>query len=368
MTISQKQKLCSFLVLFLLLVSPWAKADTTYKLKHVTSVEDGKMYVFVQGGRRPTTVSSSAVQYSTSTKSNALSGTESYVWRLEAATGGYRIYMMKPGLYLANTSSTTMTTKSLSGDASIWDISFTDGVAMISNISNGNRFLGYNEYGPYYKAYAAADVNVYPHDFDVYVLVEEETEYDVTITTAKFATFCADEGLDFSETGVKAYTAKVEGDKVKLTEIVGGEVPGGTGIVLYKDVDVNTNVTVPVKAVSATIENNEMVGITEKTAIPWQSGDKYNYILQTDGGGKAKFYKATGKNLIANRAYLSTTYQLAAAHELEIVFDGDEEITGISSMRHSESITPYYYNLNGQRVSGTQKKGLYIINGKKIVL
>lgn len=369
MIITQKQKLCSFLVLFLLLFSTWAEADTTYKLKHVTSVEDGKMYVIMQGDRRLTTVSSNAVQSKTSTKTSGLSGTESYVWRLKAVTGGFRM-KMSDNYYLINTSSTNMGRQYTEGGASVWSFTFTDGVAVIRNTSNEGRILGNNGSNAF-KAYADdSDIDIYPHNFDVYVLEEEETEYNITITTAKFATFCAEEGLDFSETGVTAYTAKVVGDKVKLTEIEGGQVPGGTGIVLYKDVAENTNVTVPVKAVTATVDDNEMVGTTEMTTVPWQSGDKYNYILQTDGEGKAKFYKATGNILIANRAYLSTAYELTAAHELEIVFEGDEEeTTGVVEIAKSQKQTAnsQYYNFNGQRVE-QPTHGLYIINGRKIAL
>lgn len=289
---------------------------------------------------------------------------------------------MSDNYYLINTSSTNMGKQYTEGGASVWTFTFTDGVAVIRNTSNEGRILGNNGSNAF-KAYADdSDIDIYPHNFDVYVLEEEPTEYTVSITTAKFATFCAEEGLDFSETGVTAYTAKVVGDKVKLTEIEGGQVPGGTGIVLYKDVAENTNITVPVKAISATVEDNEMVGITEKTAIPWQSADKYNYILQTDGEGKAKFYKATGKNLIANRAYLSTTYELTAAHELEIVFEGDEEeVTGIRNLTPKLSEGEgVMFDLQGRRVFDKQpnsssspvnspsRKGLYIIKGKKVAL
>lgn len=194
----------------------------------------------------------------------------------------------------------------------------------------------------------------------------------VTITTAKYATYCSDEGLDFSGTGAKVYKAKVTGSSVKLTEITGGIVPANTGVMVYKDVAATENLSVPVTLTDATVTDNELVGITVETEVPWTADGKYNYILQKQGGDETpKFYKATGKKLVANRAYLSTTYNVASGRGLDIVFEGEEEegdVTGVASVARPQATNNHCYDLQGRQVMQPTQKGLYIVNGKKYVV
>lgn len=153
-----------------------AWADTTYKLTQVTSVEAGGLYVFEQDGHvMNNTVSSSALQTTTNYSTTGLSGTESYVWTLEAATGGFYLknVSLSSSQYLNNTSSTSV---SFGSKNSIWTIAFTDGIALISNKSNSDRFLGYTSSTSYaYKAYATSNLSgsSYPHAITVYKLEEE---------------------------------------------------------------------------------------------------------------------------------------------------------------------------------------------------
>ena len=149
-------------------------ATTTFKLTQVTSVEAGGLYVFEQSGHvMNNTVSSSALQTTTSYSSTGLSGTEKYVWKLEAATGGFYLknVSLSKDSYLNNASSTNV---SFGDKSSIWTFTFTDGIALISNKSNSDRFLGYTNSTSYaYKAYAASNLSSYDHAITVYKLEEE---------------------------------------------------------------------------------------------------------------------------------------------------------------------------------------------------
>lgn len=204
----------------------------------------------------------------------------------------------------------------------------------------------------------------------------------LNITAAKYTSYCSDEGLDFSGTGAKAYKAKVVGSAVKLTEIDGGVVPANTGIIVYKDVDATEAISVPVTLTAATVTDNELVGVTAETVVPWQTDDRYNYILQKDTeDGKAKFFKATGMKIVPNRAYLSTKYNVAEGRGLELVFAGEEEggnVTGIVSVgKPQTTLSREYYNLSGQRIALPTnayytsnfrlKKGVYVVNGKMFI-
>ena len=192
----------------------------------------------------------------------------------------------------------------------------------------------------------------------------------LNIGSAKYNTYCSDEGLDFSSTGAKVYKAKVIGDAVTLTEIEGGVVPANTGVIVYKDVEETVQLSIPVTLTDATVTDNELIGVTEATTVPWNVDDKYNYILQKDTeDGKAKFFKATGKKLVANRAYLSTTYNVNDSGALEMVFEGEEEdATGVTSVAKPQTtVKREVYNLAGLRVA-QPTKGIYLVNGKKFIV
>ena len=194
----------------------------------------------------------------------------------------------------------------------------------------------------------------------------------VTITSAEYATYCnATKALDFSETGITVYKAKVEGSAAKLTKVSDGIVPANTGVILYHATA--DTYAVPVTTTGASLSDNELVGTTAETAVDYSAGGKFNYILQMDGANPV-FRKATGNKIRANRAYLSTTYDvtIAGAPALDIIIEGensDDVTTGIDTIEHSTLNIEHseVYNLNGQRVA-QPTKGLYIVNGRKVVI
>ena len=186
----------------------------------------------------------------------------------------------------------------------------------------------------------------------------------VTLPAAIYATRSYKHALDFSGTGIKAYTVKVNAEKstARLTEIASGKVPAGAGVILYAEKA--GDYAVPVAA-SASALDNDLIGVTEATAVPWQTGDKYNYILQRSGSDYA-FNKANGAMLAANRAYLQTTFNVAAGARLVLVFD--DETTGVSDVRSKMEDVRIFFDLQGRRVEKPVKGQLYIVNGKKVVM
>lgn len=188
---------------------------------------------------------------------------------------------------------------------------------------------------------------------------------ELSIGTSGMLAFCYDRALDFRATDVKAYKAKVEGGVVKLTKVSDGIVPASTGVILAAD---QNDYEIPVATADATTDfsDNEMVGVTQRTQVLWNpSTDVYNYILQ---GGE--FKKASTGFLKANRAYLSTSYNVSAASAreyLEISFE-DDDVTGIdATLVNSEKVNSDIYDLQGRKVA-QPTKGLYIVNGRKVIV
>ena len=165
-------------------------ADTTYKLVQVTSVssknESGKYnkYVFEQDGYvMLNSISSNALQTTDSYSTTGLTGSESYLWVLEDATGGFYMRKASKSDYLINSSSTNLSfgSKNISG---IWsfDINGTSGVTLIQNV-NSERFLGYMSAENHsYKAYGTESLSWYPHDIKIYLLQEEVDPITPTTT------------------------------------------------------------------------------------------------------------------------------------------------------------------------------------------
>lgn len=200
---------------------------------------------------------------------------------------------------------------------------------------------------------------------NVIVATLHPTAISFNITLAKdMVTYCASNKLDFTESGLTVYSAKVENGAAALTELPDNEnglkiVNYGRGFILAGTAGTTYTVPMTTEKVSSP-ESNELYGISADTEVAYQDGEKFNYILQ---GGV--FKKATGATLKAGKAYLKTAFDVTAdaARELKIVFAG--EATGIKAI--VTDADQNVYDLQGRKVAAPQK-GLYIINGKKYIV
>ena len=211
--------------------------------------------------------------------------------------------------------------------------------------------------------------------------VEAGTTYDFSVSGSKMGfygfeftptvkitpayaktTYVTTKALDFSNvSGLKAYVATAAAaGKVTLTEV--GAVPAGTPLMLIGTA--NTEYTVPVAA-SATAPTTNMFLAGDGTTT--FTGSSFDYILYTDG----LFHPISGGSVATTKAYLHCTTDPTAgapgaSRSLAISF-GDET-TGISQIENrTMNAENNVFNLSGQRVS-KPTKGLYIVNGKKVIL
>ena len=170
------------------------------------------------------------------------------------------------------------------------------------------------------------------------------------------ATYCTPYGIDFSTavSGLKAYTvAEVKDGKAVLQEVI-SKVPAGVGLILKGTAGETYNLTGDILQEGVEPETNQLVGVNYNTKI---GGNDVDYILQ-DG----KFVKAVAGTLKAGKAYL----KLDAALAREII-EIDGETTGISLVENGKRETENVFDLQGRRVS-KPSKGMYIVNGKKVVM
>jgi|GEM_PF-6835913 len=182
--------------------------------------------------------------------------------------------------------------------------------------------------------------------------------------------------LDLLPEGLKAFTANLDGAKLSFVEKTEAVGPG-TGLLIQGER--NTTYYLPAKTdgtdpayndLSANMEANTLAGL-------WKA-DTENYVFlmkkNTTGTGNIEFKRLTNAELVvpANKAYVQVSPSVfpKQARELIISF-GEGEVTGISEatlLNINEVIkNNNVYDLSGRRVA-KPTKGLYIVNGKKVVI
>jgi hypothetical protein len=184
----------------------------------------------------------------------------------------------------------------------------------------------------------------------------------VTVTSAGLATYVSDFDLDYSDKSISAYIAKEEGDKIKMYQVK--KVPAGTGVLLKAVGGATVDIPVTTEATDNVSGNLFKRGNDETVADG--TAPSFNYILNNIGG-TVGFYRANNQIVAKNRAYLQTSINAPADGRLSISFDDEAgEATGIIEVKDVKAANAIF-NLNGVRVKN-MTKGLYIVNGKKMIV
>ena len=164
-------------------------------------------------------------------------------------------------------------------------------------------------------------------------------------------------------TGVVAYSATVNGDKVIYNPASEeGVIPANTPVVVYNASAVNEDIDGYASDVVPDLANS-LVGVLVDTQVPVADTDEYDvYFLQNQDGVVAWYKGEVGKayTVKANRAYLKIAKNAGAPN----AFYFDDEANGINAVENVQAINTKVYNLNGQAV-GNDYKGIVIKNGKK---
>ena len=112
--------------------------------------------------------------------------------------------------------------------------------------------------------------------------------------------------------------------------------------------------------------------VKEQTNVP---GATHYYKLSLGTDGKAGFYWGAADGAAfdnaAGKAYLALTNTTAGSPQRGFALDPDGSVTGIASAVEAHAAAaPAIYDLNGRRLSTLQgvQKGVYIVNGKKVMV
>lgn len=193
---------------------------------------------------------------------------------------------------------------------------------------------------------------------------------NVSVTADGYATLCPNVNLDFtSATAIEACKASVDGEG-KITYTPVNTVKAGEGVLLRSVSGGAANEDIPVIASADANADNAFVGIPAKIQLAQSTEAGYtNYILSKKSDVMG-FYKvnAAGSWCKAGSAYLKVADALAPARGFFAL--DEEETTGICDKRIvkiDESANATVFDLQGRRVA-QPRKGLYINNGRKVVI
>lgn len=217
----------------------------------------------------------------------------------------------------------------------------------------------------------------------------------------KYATYSQSYPVDYSlnerlnGTAVTAYSVSTDyqsnATSVIFTELPNNQSDSGEGVILkisgnlgesHPIFTTDVNNTTPQKPTS-----NALVG-TGDEATEFEKAKKegfQNYILTTKyfhldkdenpsggviEGNQQCFYKWVKGNAKKNFAYLQLQNPSNAAAKTVIYLDWFGDTTGIHGMTAPSQVTSgkTYYTLDGRKVTSPTQKGIYIINGKKIII
>lgn len=177
--------------------------------------------------------------------------------------------------------------------------------------------------------------------------------------TDEYATIAAPVALNIPS-GVKAYTAKVNGDKATLTEISGDVIPAGVAAVIKKTgAESSYEFTFAPAGVSE--NESDLQGVYATYNVP---ADTKAYVLANKAQGIG-FYllNAEDRTLAANKAYLVAPAEASGIKAFTFDFGGTTGIDNPETAVEAEE----YYDLQGRRVMNPTK-GIYVTkSGKKVL-
>lgn len=209
-------------------------------------------------------------------------------------------------------------------------------------------------------------IRVYAKRGSEYYVKAEIISKPVTISAGK-ATFSCNRALDFTDTGISAYMITDASAGVLTPSAAMGKVPANTGLYIEGS---NKTYNVPVVKTSdasavSTTGNMLVAGSGAVVATTESEGTITNYILTNktiNGDAPLKFYKANGNTVPAGKAYLQIPTEYAARE----FFWFDGETTAVKAVKQEQKFDGKVFNLAGQRIANPTK-GLYIVNGKKVI-
>ena len=209
------------------------------------------------------------------------------------------------------------------------------------------------------------DGEAYSNEFELF------EGFEVTVPAKEFATFYKNEPLyadAVTSADAELYTiSSVTEGKAALSSAI-ETAPSNTPLLVYNNSDEEkTFLLIPASAepnLALDVYEGFKGTLVAKTVSASDMAD-YDYYVCT---GTAFVWVKDPGTIKANRCWLEMLKQQSVSvRAISIVFD-DGEATGISDELRVKSEDSAIYTLDGRKVTRPAKNGVYIINGKKMVV
>ena len=354
-------------------INDFAGLEAFINEKNVVALENGGYY-FVKTGNNQNAGQNRYMSYSgTDCYVYELADGEKpgvqYVWQFNApADGGYKLQSCNLGKYLQTVAAGGVSTIIADMDYG-FKYEFTDNGFAEMTIKDGDDKVLRTENLSGGKAYVNQWTNGTTNmntNATWYIIPAEE----LNVSVDQYATIHLPFAVALSE-GFEAYGVTNVSTSYATMSEAKTEIPANTGAILKGD----GQCTLTIKDATTAWGNNALEGTNVVTYLPKQayilSGDGenigfYRALLNMDENGQV-VGEETGtcfKNG-ANKAYLPVPAGENPGRFLNFDFGGTETgIEGIDSAK--ENAAAVVYDLSGRRVKNAQK-GIYIVNGKKVI-
>lgn len=205
----------------------------------------------------------------------------------------------------------------------------------------------------------------------------EMTTVTATVGANGYTTFASSYPLDLTDAnrpaGLKAYKATRDGANLTFTAL-NQTVPAGTGLLLLGETK-GGNYDIPVAASGDAVSSNALVGVIAPTAKQSDPSGNYYFVMkkaasESDALAFAPLSTSAAVTIPAGKAYVEVPNSAfsGGANELTISFEEDGDVTGISEMKAMRNVgRETFFDLQGRQVTQPMK-GLYIVNGRKVVI
>ena len=291
-------------------------------------------------------------------KTVAQADIESHLWGFVGDVFGMKMVNKKTGKAIASTGS---------GSASMSDVNSATSFVVTASQANDPWFcFKYPTNNNYLNAQGDCIKHWAANDNGSSFKATEYKIHEVEVGTADYATLYLGSKVFIPET-VEAYVvSEATGNYASLTQVT-GSLPANTGVILKGE---GTHQFITSADAATTIESNLLAGSVENTYV---AGPAYVLANGTNGVG---LYKATlnkdAEGAVGTTHFLNNANKayLPAATGVEsrfLVFNfGDDNATAIDGIEAESTANVVVYDLAGRRVQKAQK-GLYIVNGKKVI-
>ena len=187
--------------------------------------------------------------------------------------------------------------------------------------------------------------------------------YEVEVAAKEFITYYKDEPLYVEDEAAELYTIEsVNGDRAVLSDR-SDAMPSNTPMLVYnKSNETKVILLIPCAEPDMAITvAPEFQGTLTGTTIAASTEGQTNYALN----GKAFVFVKNAIEVGPNKAWLSVNTGEPSAR-ITLVFS--DETTKIANTNITNITNGDWYTIDGRKVNAPSKKGIYIMNGKKVVV